>query len=892
MPARHLASRVIAIRLAILAAIALVADPGAALARNAIRNAFFTVYPGALGTIIATAPSNDNHCGLCHYDFSGAGPRNPYGIAVGLARDSGLTDVQAIQSLAGIDSDGDGHISSVEITDLVNFVNTPTFPGLTAGNVGNCVNVALADIQDHLTPSTGSDTTPPEVIVLGPDGGESFDANTVTAVTWSATDAGGIARVDIHMSDDGGSTWKPIGLNVGNAGTWDWFVPNLPGALTRIRVSAIDNAGNPGQDASDASFTVVGVAGGIVPTTLRDFDLPGTHPLEAGTLDDPATACTACHAGYDQSVEMWHNWRGSMMANAARDPLFLATMAIAEQQAPSVGDLCLRCHTPGGWQEGRSTDTSGGQLTAKDRQGVQCDYCHRMVNPHYEEGVSPAADQAILGELAAIPLAHANGQFVTDPAPVKRGPYADAQASHSVLYSPFHRHAGLCGTCHDVSNPVFVKGAGDHEYVAQTLDAEHPDGDLRNMFPIERTYSEWTQSAYASGGVYAPQFAGDRPDGTVSTCQDCHMRDVTGVGASVEGTPTRTDLPLHDLTGGNTFVPDLLPAMWPGEVDAAQLAAGKARAEAMLTLAATLELTPVQQDGAPGVVVRVINETGHKLPSGYPEGRRIWLNVKAYDASAALVYESGAYDGDTGELDHDAGLKIYHAEPGLSTRLAAAVGLTAGPSFNFALNDSIYVDNRIPPRGFTNAGFLAVQAAPIAHAYADGQYWDDTTYLFPATARSVEVTLWYQATSKEYVTFLRDMNTTNTLGDELYAAWEANGRAAPVAMASQTMALDVTAAGGGTPPVATMLAQNVPNPFNPRTTIRFALAREGDARLRIFDGRGRLVRTLAAGRLAAGSHEAVWDGTDEAGRPVAAGVYAYVLQAGREEMRRKLILVK
>ena len=71
------------------------------------------------------------------------------------------------------------------------------------------------------------------------------------------------------------------------------------------------------------------------------------------------------------------------MDQAQRDPLFLATVVLAEQDAPSVGDLCIRCHTPGGWLEGRSVDTSGGLITAKDRQGVQCDFCHRQVDPIY-----------------------------------------------------------------------------------------------------------------------------------------------------------------------------------------------------------------------------------------------------------------------------------------------------------------------------------------------------------------------------------------------------------------------------------------------------------------------------------------------------------------------------
>mgnify|MGYP000034149014 CR=1 FL=1 len=97
------------------------------------------------------------------------------------------------------------------------------------------------------------------------------------------------------------------------------------------------------------------------------------------------------------------------------------------------------------------------------------------------------------------------------------------------------------------------------------------------MFPVERTFSEWAESEYATTGVYAPQFAGDKADGMVSTCQDCHMKDVTGVGCSEGGAPTRSDLGLHDFTGGNTFIGDILPDFYPG-VDTAALQAAKLRA--------------------------------------------------------------------------------------------------------------------------------------------------------------------------------------------------------------------------------------------------------------------------------------------------------------------------
>ena len=71
-----------------------------------------------------------------------------------------------------------------------------------------------------------------------------------------------------------------------------------------------------------------------------------------------------------------------------------------------------------------------------------------------------------------------------------------------------------------------------------------------------------------------------------------------------------------------------------------------------------------------------------------------------------------------------------------------------------------------------------------------------------------------------------------------------------------------------------------PNPFNPRTTIRFELARAGAARLAVYDVCGRRVRTLLDGSLAAGSHEAEWDGRDDSGREVGSGVYLARLESG------------
>ena len=552
---------------------------------------------------------------------------------------------------------------------------------------------------------------------------------------------------------------------------------------------------------SAVALLVLRAAALPVPTTLADFHLPGSQPGQSGTLENPSQ-CDNCHSGYGEPlVEPVLPWKGSMMAQAMRDPFFEACLAIANQDAPQSGDLCLRCHTPKGWLEGRSEPTDGSALTAADREGIQCAFCHRLVAPAplginlypevpaYTSGTWPR-DQTYLATLAQIPSHNADGMYVADSNTGRRGPFFDSVARHADFGSPFHSDSRLCGTCHDVSNPVFSRDAATGRYLPNAFGAAAPDADPRSLFPIERTFSEWSVSAYNTAqGVFAPQFGGNLS--VVRSCQDCHMRDVTGHGCSMNNAPLRTNLPLHDFTGGNTVVPRWVAQRWPGEVDVAALEDGIARARSMLRLAASVSLAVDVGGSVPVARVRVTNETGHKLPSGYPEGRRLWLNVRAYDADSLLVYESGAYDPQTAWLTHDPDLKVYEVKPGLSPALAAIVQEPPGPSFHFTQNDTIWSDNRIPPRGFTNAAFQAIQSPPVGHTYADGQHWDDTDYVLPAAAVRVDVALYYQTTSREYMDFLRDENTTNTAGQVAWNLWDANGRSAPEWMAGSSVSFQL-----------------------------------------------------------------------------------------------------
>lgn len=541
-----------------------------------------------------------------------------------------------------------------------------------------------------------------------------------------------------------------------------------------------------------------------VPTTLNDFFLPGSQPGQSGTIDNP-DFCDNCHGGYNLAVEPAYNWRGSMMSQAQRDPLYLACLAISNQDATDVGDLCIRCHTPKGWLEGRSTPTTGSALTAADRESVQCHFCHKMiaptplgVNPYPDDplyvadppgGLGPTypIDQNYLTFIqATIPPANSNGMYVVDNNDNRRGPYYNTPATHVAPYSPFHPDANLCGTCHDVSNPVYQTvrdGNGNITgYEPNEWNTPAPNFNTYEMFPIERTFSEWKMSAYnAPGGITGTYFGGNKS--FVSTCQDCHMKDVTGKGCNKNAAPVRSDLPLHDMTGGSTFIPTLIDSVYPNESNDAALQAGILRARDMLQHAATLQLTPrplLQQ-----AVVKVINETAHKLPSGYPEGRRIWINLTASSSLTGETFESGAYNPLTGYLNKT-GAKVYEVKPGLSPGLASALGLAPGESFHFVLNDTIYSDNRIPPRGFTNANFNSIQSPPVGYTYEDFQYWDTTVYTFPFVPDEITVSLFYQSTSKEYIEFLRDENTTNDAGLLMYNLWNNNGKCPPELMNSSS----------------------------------------------------------------------------------------------------------
>jgi hypothetical protein len=527
-----------------------------------------------------------------------------------------------------------------------------------------------------------------------------------------------------------------------------------------------------------------------VGTTSNDFILPGSQP---GSMADnlfESQNCQGCHDSAGAFGDGHYNyWKSSMMAQSTRDPIFWAALAIANQDAPEAGTYCMRCHTPGGFLDGHATpaDGSGLQAFGIDQDGVSCSVCHRMVDPVYTAGADPVEDVAILAGLILPPGADAHtGQYIIDPDDRRRGPYGlDSNTHlHGTLMSPFHQDSRLCANCHDVSNPVYSAQAGG-TYALNGMNAPHPTFSKTDMFPIERTYSEWEQSVFA----IAPQDVGGRFGGTlpaVASCQDCHMPTVESLACAFGLTP-RPDINQHTFLGTNSWVIKAVQDLFPFDagISASEADAAVARNVAFMQEAADLT---AWADGA-DLHVRVVNRTGHKLPTGYGEGRRMWISIEWKDLLGSTISTNGAYNPVTAELS-TGDTTVYEVKHGIDPSVAFATGNASGESFHFVLNNTIEKDNRIPPRGYNGVNFDAIQAPVVGATYADQQHWDDVTFTIPPFVSSAVVRLHHQTTSKEYIEFLLNENTTNMNGQTAYDQWLLHGKSAPVEMEITTVALD------------------------------------------------------------------------------------------------------
>ena len=500
-----------------------------------------------------------------------------------------------------------------------------------------------------------------------------------------------------------------------------------------------------------------------------------TEPLSLEHYVRPNLECSTCHLFLnppelaDEPNVSPQAYAGSLMANSARDPVFWAGVAIAAQDAPGETEDCIRCHAPVAFLEGRGDAIAVDELEPADLDGVSCELCHRMI----DDFETPAGNARFVID------DEAEGSTVPRRGPWTYAPNEDPQHPTSDD-NAFLASSRSCGTCHDVTTP-----------------RERVDGEGQPMgvgFNEQRTYSEWLGSAYAEeGGPLA------------RSCQDCHMpavADVAGcMGFNLGGKTHATGGRRHELVGLNLGALTLVEALYSkevgGPIESAYFDFAREHVEALRTQSATIELeAPAEVDltlGIDSLTVTVTNETGHKLPSGYAEGRVMWIElVASYDD--AVVYSSGLWDEARQVFQDDEQLRRYEA---------LAEDFDDGTQLHLLRNNHWIVDSRIPPRGLTPN----LETDPVGDRYAlqDDNTWphfDTALYAFPpavvaeepdaASDLLVRARLLYLINTPDYVEFLVEINDTNDAGTALAGLFEEHGPPAPIVLAEQTLTIPLS----------------------------------------------------------------------------------------------------
>jgi len=406
--------------------------------------------------------------------------------------------------------------------------------------------------------------------------------------------------------------------------------------------------------------------------------------------------CFACHNGITtptgEDISIGINWRTSMMANAGRDPYWMAGVRRETVDHPAasrlIQDECSICHMPMMRYEARLAGGAGetfahlppdparlGDRLADD--GVSCSVCHQITEQNLGRRESFVGGFKI-DEKAAPGERRIYGPFETD-----KGHTTIMKSSST--FQPVEgkqvRSSELCATCHTL--------------LTQALDQQ---GRVIGELPEQVPYQEWLHSDYK---------------GTRS-CQSCHMpvvkEDVPIT--SVFGEP-RAGFSRHTFVGGNFFMQrllnrfrnDLSVTAQPQEMDAA---ANRTIAH-LQSEAARVEVQSLDIVGARLVAgISVENLGGHKLPTAYPS-RRAWLHVTVRDRNGKTVFESGALDPDGAIRGNDNDADGSRFEPHYTeitrpdqVQIYETVMFGADEAVTTGLLTALrYVkDNRLLPHGF------------------------------------------------------------------------------------------------------------------------------------------------------------------------------------------------
>jgi hypothetical protein len=150
----------------------------------------------------------------------------------------------------------------------------------------NPTNVSVYDINmsgddGYVSISVGAaDTEAPDVTVLDPNGGETWEIDSFFDIMWDATDNVGVTSIDILLSSDGGATYPhTIAAGEANDGVYTWLVDVSSTTEARVKVIAYDAAGNEGEDVSGADFELYDPLSGVI----TEIEKPGRLMIAEAT---------------------------------------------------------------------------------------------------------------------------------------------------------------------------------------------------------------------------------------------------------------------------------------------------------------------------------------------------------------------------------------------------------------------------------------------------------------------------------------------------------------------------------------------------------------------------------------------------------------------------------
>jgi len=475
--------------------------------------------------------------------------------------------------------------------------------------------------------------------------------------------------------------------------------------------------------------------------------------------------CAACHqnlvdnSGSDVSIAS--DWRSTMMANAAIDPLWQAKVSSEIVRNPGLKAViegkCATCHMPMARTQALASNVPvgifdgaflnpGDSLHTAAMDGVSCTLCHQIQDKS-------------LGEHESF-----SGGYIVDTAAVSPnrliyGPFPDSQQTqmrNRVGYIPVMgeqtKDSGHCATCHTLYTP----------YV-------NSQGEVAGEFPEQTPYLEWEASGYGDG------------TGDDKACQDCHMPVADGpvvLSTMPRRLPAREPFAKHYFVGGNSFMLEILKAN-AGELNltaaTSQLDTTIERTKSQLSdNTASISLVSAEKQGETlKLNVLLNNEVGHKLPTGFPS-RRVWIHITVRDASGQMIFESGKPDSDGSIIGNDADFDAAKFEPHYNTissseqvQIYEAIMQDTDERVTYTLlRAASYVkDNRMLPQGFDKSN-VNQDIAVYGNALRDDNFKsgeDKVNYLIPITGSEghfeVRLAILYQPASYR---FLNDLSVDDT----------------------------------------------------------------------------------------------------------------------------------